>query len=111
MDTVRSATPNRGGFRFHDIRFDAMIVPNLGNRIQFADLGREPFRIFFPAAVLAGIIGVALWPFYFAHLASNYPGLAHPRIMSCGFFGGFIFGFLGTAMPRMLSANPFRLAE
>jgi len=24
--------------------------------------------------------------------------------MACGFFGGFIFGFLGTAMPRRLSA-------
>ena len=31
--------------------------------------------------------------------------------MAYGLFGGFIFGFLGTAMPRMLSANPFRLIE
>lgn len=31
--------------------------------------------------------------------------------MAYGLFGGFIFGFLGTAMPRMLSSNSFRLVE
>jgi hypothetical protein len=31
-------------------------------RISFVDLGREPFRIFFPADVFAGIVGVSLWP-------------------------------------------------
>ena len=36
--------------------------------ITFADLGREPFRVFFPAGILAGIIGVSLWPFYFSGL-------------------------------------------
>src|SRR5436189_4239604 len=81
------------------------------NKIRIADLAREPFRIFFPAAVLAGIMGVALWPLYFTHLTEFYPGVSHPRIMAFGFFGGFILGFLGTAMPRMLSANPLRLAE
>lgn len=33
-----------------------------------------------------------------------YPGQAHARIMAYGLFGAFIFGFLGTAMPRLLSA-------
>jgi len=28
-----------------------------------------------------------------------------------GLFGGFIFGFLGTAMPRMLSAPPLGLGN
>ena len=73
--------------------------------------GREPFRIFFPAGVLAGILGVALWPLHFWGVLESYPGSAHARIMACGLFGGFIFGFLGTAMPRMLSANPFRMGE
>jgi uncharacterized protein involved in response to NO len=76
-------------------------------RISLADIGSEPFRIFFPAAVLAGIIGVALWPLYFAGLASLYPGQSHSRIMASGLLGGFIVGFLGTAMPRMLSAASF----
>ena len=75
-------------------------------RIGLRDFGREPFRIFFPAGVLAGIVGVALWPLYFTNVLELYPGLGHARIMACGLFGGFIIGFLGTAMPRMLSAKP-----
>jgi uncharacterized protein involved in response to NO len=75
-------------------------------RVTIADLGKEPFRIFFPAGVLAGIVGVALWPLYFGGITAFYPGQAHARIMAYGLFGGFIFGFLGTAMPRLLSAPP-----
>ena len=80
-------------------------------RITLKDIGREPFRIFFPVGILAGIVGVALWPLHFSGVAEFYPGQTHARIMIYGLFGGFIFGFLGTAMPRMLSANPFRLFE
>src|SRR5437899_5288466 len=80
-------------------------------RISLSDLGREPFRIFFPAGVLAGITGVGLWPLYFGGLTQFYPGIGHARIMACGLFGGFILGFLGTAMPRMLSAAPLRAIE
>src|SRR5436190_13615106 len=75
-------------------------------RIALLDIGNEPFRVFFPEGVLAGIVGVALWPFYFGGVTSFYPGQAHARIMAYGLFGGFIFGFLGTAMPRLLSAPP-----
>src|ERR1043165_5968888 len=71
-------------------------------------LAREPFRLFFPAATLAGIIGVALWPMHLLGWGANYPGQSHARIMAHGLFGGFIFGFLGTAMPRMLSAQALR---
>ncbi len=71
-----------------------------------ADVGREPFRIFFPEGVLAGILGVVLWPLHFWGITSWYPGQAHGRLMAYGLFGGFIFGFLGTAMPRLLSAPP-----
>lgn len=74
-------------------------------------MAREPFRLFFPVGVLAGIVGVLLWPLYFGHVTEFYPGLTHPRIMTCGMFGAFIFGFLGTAMPRMLSARPFGLGD
>src|SRR5262245_23957915 len=84
---------------------------NSKRRVAFSDFGREPFRIFFPAGVLAGIVGVSLWPLYFTHVLEFYPGLGHARIMAYGLFGGFIFGFLGTAMPRMLSANPLRIIE
>lgn len=71
--------------------------------------GGEPFRLFFPAAVLAGIIGVSLWPLHFIGWMEFYPGQLHARLMASGFFGGIIVGFLGTAMPRMLSAAPFKL--
>jgi uncharacterized protein involved in response to NO len=72
---------------------------------------REPFRIFFPAATLVGVIGVALWPLHLLGIAGAYPGLAHAQLMMHGFFGGYIIGFLGTAMPRMLSVPPLRKAE
>ncbi len=82
------------------------MAANVKQRIGFAALGNEPFRLFFPAGVLAGILGVMLWPLHFAGFIRLYPGEAHARVMACGLFGGFIFGFLGTAMPRMLSAPP-----
>lgn len=81
-----------------------MTEANQQRAISVKDLGAEPFRAFFPLAVLAGITGAALWPLYFAHIISLYPGQAHARIMATGLLGGFILGFLGTAMPRMLSA-------
>ena len=80
-------------------------------RISFADVGREPFRVFFPAGVLAGIVGVALWPLHFANVLELYPGLGHARIMAYGLFGAFIIGFLGTAMPRLLSAKPLHALQ
>jgi len=49
--------------------------------------------------VLAGILGVALWPLHFANVLELYPGLGHARIMTYGLFGAFLFGFLGTATP------------
>jgi len=69
---------------------------------------KEPFRIFFNQAIVAGVLGVALWPLHFWGAMESYPGIPHVRVMVFGFFGGFIFGFLGTALPRMLSADPLR---
>ncbi|MBI3849141.1 MAG: NnrS family protein [Verrucomicrobia bacterium] len=82
---------------------------NQAKQITWSDVGKEPFRLFFPEGVLAGIVGVSLWPLHFGGLISLYPGQAHARIMAYGLFGGFMFGFLGTAMPRMLSAPPLGL--
>ena len=69
---------------------------------------KEPFRVFFHQAIVAGVLGVALWPLHFWGAMEFYPGIPHVRVMVFGFFGGFIFGFLGTALPRMLSAEPLR---
>ncbi len=71
----------------------------------------EPFRIFFPLATLLGISGVSLWPLFFSGLHKFYPGQMHARLMIEGFLAGFVFGFLGTALPRLLSAPPLRRGE
>ena len=98
IETNLTAAPVRGGTNSPQ--------PIARRRISFALLGKEPFRIFFPIGVLAGIIGVALWPMHFNGVTEFYPGVAHARIMGYGLFGGFIVGFLGTAMPRLLSVKP-----
>jgi uncharacterized protein involved in response to NO len=69
----------------------------------------EPFRVFFPLGAFLGIAGVSLWPLFFGGLHhSFYPGLMHGRLMIHGFLGAFVFGFLGTAMPRLLGAPALR---
>lgn len=75
------------------------------------DLRKEPYRLFFPSAVIVGLLGVAQWPLHFAGHMATYPGMTHSRLMAFGFFGGFIAGFLGTAGPRLLSARPLRIPE
>jgi uncharacterized protein involved in response to NO len=68
----------------------------------------EPFRLFFPLGTLLGVSGVSLWPLFFLGLHKFYPGLMHARLMIEGFLGAFVIGFLGTAVPRLLSAPPLR---
>jgi len=69
----------------------------------------EPYRIFFPVALLAGVIGVMLWPLFYWQQLSYYPLYSHARLMIEGFVGGFAIGFLTTALPKMLNAKPLRL--
>ncbi len=71
----------------------------------------EPFRLFFPIGVAVSVLGVGLWPLYHAGVIENYPGFSHARLMSAGFFGAFIIGFLSTAVPRMLSAPNLKPPE
>jgi uncharacterized protein involved in response to NO len=74
-------------------------------------LADEPFRIFFPLAVVSGLLGVSMWPLYFFEVIPFYPGMNHSRVMAFGFFGGFMMGFLWTALPRLLSAQGLRIWE
>jgi uncharacterized protein involved in response to NO len=76
-----------------------------------ADFFAEPFRIFFPAGILIGIAGVALWPLYYAGFVITYPGTGHARLMIEGFMASFIIGFLGTAGPRITLTSPFSRRE
>ncbi len=88
-----------------------MICSHHRRWVPVADFHREPFRVFFPAATLAGFLGVGLWPVMLLGWTENFPGPSHARLMVQGFFGGFIFGFLGTAMPRLVGAAPFSAVE
>src|SRR5215204_1546274 len=74
----------------------------------FALCRAEPYPLFFPLATLIGISGVSLWPPFFSRLHNFYPCVMHARLMVEGFLGGFIIGFLGTAVPRLLTAPPLR---
>ena len=66
-----------------------------------ANFFAEPFRIFFPAGILIGMAGVALWPAYYFDRTAAYPSISHARLMIEGFMASFIIGFLGTAGPRI----------
>ena len=79
--------------------------------MSWRELCEEPFRLFFPLATLAGIVGVMLWPAMIWGWMEGYPGPSHARLMIHGFFGGFVLGFMGTAMPRLAAAPPFRGRE
>lgn len=82
-----------------------MLPPENASRpVNREQLASEPFRLLFPAAVVAGILGAALWPLHLWLGVGPYPGPQHTHLMACGFFGGFILGFLGTAGPRLLGA-------
>ncbi len=70
----------------------------------------EPFRLLFPLGLALGIFAVALWPLYHWELV-GFPGKAHARIMIQGFLTAFVFGFLGTSLPRLLEIPPIRLKE
>jgi uncharacterized protein involved in response to NO len=72
---------------------------------------QEPFRIFFPIGLALGIVGVSLWPLYYAGLVTAYPATAHARLMMEGFMASFIIGFLGTAGPRITSTSHFSRNE
>ncbi len=71
----------------------------------------EPFRVFFPLGLAAGIVGLLLWPLHFAGWWSIYPALQHPRMLIFGFGAAFVYGFLGTAWPRFLEAKALRRWE
>ena len=71
----------------------------------------EPFRVFFPIGALLAVLGVALWPLYYAGALVEYPSILHARLMIEGFLASFIIGFLGTAGPRITSAPHFTRTE
>ncbi len=67
-------------------------------------LAAEPYRVFFVSGAVWSIIGVSLWPLFYAQQIGFYPGFVHARIMIEAFGAAFAVGFLGTAAPRMATA-------
>ena len=106
LPPLEGVTPKAAHCPRRASRIASTATQPVGRWIRFADLPREPFRLFFPAATLAGLIGVGLWPVMLLGWTENYPGPSHARLMVQGFFGGFVIGFMGTSMPRLVEAPP-----
>lgn len=79
--------------------------------IRWSELPGEPFRLFFPLGLLAGVFAVILWPLFLYGLWPLFPGPTHGRMMIMSFFGAFVVGFLGTAAPRILEVRPLGWPE
>ena len=71
----------------------------------------EPFRLFFPLGAFLGLLGVSLWPLYYAgvfvELPSHLSRAAHDRRIH-DFFHRWLSG---TAGPRITSARHFTRRE
>ncbi len=80
-------------------------------KLRWSDVPGEPYRLFFPLGLLAGVFAVLLWPLFFYGLWFLYPGPSHGRLMILSFFGAFVVGFLGTAAPRMLEVRSLSWPE
>ena len=80
-------------------------------RLGLKWVAAEPYRLFFFTGAVWSIIGVLLWPLFYAHTISFYPNFVHARLMIEAFGGAFVVGFLGTAGPRMASAPKLTPAE
>jgi uncharacterized protein involved in response to NO len=70
------------------------------------DWHREPFRLFFPLAVVIGWIGVGHWLLYALGVTSSFSGFLHGQLMMQAFMMAFAVGFLLTAVPRRTQAPP-----
>ncbi len=94
-------------------RREGRVMPNEPRPAQRArlPLAEEPFRIFFPTGALLGMVGVSLWVLYYLGARIPYPSVTHARLMIEGFMASFIFGFLGTAGPRLTSTPPLSQVE
>lgn len=67
---------------------------------------REPFRLFFPLAVVIGWAGVGHWLLYATGVTATYSGFAHGQVMMQAFMMALAVGFLMTAVPRRTQSAP-----
>ena len=74
-------------------------------------LRREPFRVFFPLAILIGASGMVPWLLFGRGVTRAWPGTAHAITMTQSFLVAVAVGFLGTMIPRRTGAAPMSWLE
>lgn len=67
----------------------------------------EPYRVLFPLGFLGAAVGLGVWiPFYLWPHLFGYPGQSHAVLQIQGFLLCFVFGFLGTMLPKVHGVAP-----
>jgi len=66
----------------------------------------EPYRLFFPLALLMGGAGVGHWLLYTTGIQRDYSGQAHALVQVQSFLMAIAAGFLMTMIPRRTSTAP-----
>ena len=84
---------------------------NATSVVRWLDLCREPFRVFFPLAVVFGGIGAGHWLRYAMGSSTSASVLFHASVQVNLYMGGFIVGFLMPALPRFTLAPPATSVE
>lgn len=79
-------------------------VPTAGDAAHL--LRREPFRLFFPLALVLGGAGIAHWVLFTTGLSRHYLGRFHAVTQTQAFLVAFAAGFLGTAIPKRTRTGP-----
>lgn len=80
--------------------------PLLAPAKPVASLRRDPWRLFFPMAVLLGWAGVLHWLLHAVGATDRYDAVFHATAQIQGFMTGMAFGFLFTFIPRRTGTAP-----
>lgn len=72
----------------------------------------EPYRVLFPLGLAGAALGLGVWiPHYLRPESFAYPAASHATLQIQGFLLCFIFGFLGTMLPKVVGVAPLGLAR
>jgi uncharacterized protein involved in response to NO len=80
--------------------------PWLASEAAVAGLHRDPWRLFFPVAVLLGWAGVLHWLFHGLGVTERYDAVFHATAQIQGFMTCMALGFLFTFIPRRTATAP-----
>lgn len=72
---------------------------------MMTSLCKDPFRLYFPFAILTALYASSLWISYVFMQSNSYPGFLHAELFIGGFLYFSIFGFLMTALPRFTQTH------